>query len=815
MKRRILAAALVAAMVLGLAASGAWALGGELGDVGAAHPNYEAIRALTETGVMSAYPDGTFRPEQAMTRAQFVVALLRAKQGGSTYPHDLVFYHDIPADYWAGWHINAFGHAYSGGSVSSGFVGIALEGAYFPPRFYPEGALTCGQAIDQVALTNYTPELAGRIGEGAGDRDAALTRGALARILYNVALIPDDHPKYNYRGWWLGGAFSSIDLGYEPSDKPVFIPGELDEHRPMEYRDSYVAYSAADRAFIMSAPTELNSEDAGLGEDIWLSTGSIAQFRDMAGHFAFAYAGEQSVYIRQGGRELKIEKIFPLFGSATQDEAGNFYIAWGRENATGDPNVESLFVSKYSYEGKLIASAGFKEAQALPFNAGNCDLAIGNGVLAVHFAFLRHDGHQESSTVAVNIDDMSRRDILGSGASHSFAQRVLWWDKYSCFAFADLGDASPRGFVLATGVPTPSYSGQIGIPGSTIVPFGFWLPPDKFADMLVVNDTNSQMGGIAFTSRGLALVGASAKSYSAAAYEENENLFIQIIDDGTPSLDEGPELFVTKGERSGTHQRRSTDEPSAVTDYGVQWLTDYGTENVYAPQVAATDDDRLVVLWQTVADSYYMILDCDGQVLKPATAMGGKRLVAGVGPVYADGAVYWLGTDWNSGGKARIHRLAIPLADGAGAASPAGALAAQPTASTVLVDGKDIAFDAYNIGGSNYFKLRDLAYVLSGTEKQFEVGWDGAANAIALTSGKRYTAVGGEMEGKGSGSRSAAATSTKIYLDGKEVTLTAYNIGGNNYFRLRDIGQAFGFGVDWDGAKNTIVIDTGKGYTPE
>jgi hypothetical protein len=146
---------------------------------------------------------------------------------------------------------------------------------------------------------------------------------------------------------------------------------------------------------------------------------------------------------------------------------------------------------------------------------------------------------------------------------------------------------------------------------------------------------------------------------------------------------------------------------------------------------------------------------------------------------------------------------------------PAPALTAKPTSSTVLVNGKNVAFDAYNIGGNNYFKLRDLAYSLNGSAKQIEVSWDGAKNAISLTSGKAYTAVGGEMTGKGAGDKSPTATSSKIYLDGKEVTFTAYNIGGNNYFKLRDIGAAFDFGVDWDGAKNTIVIDTGIGYTPE
>ena len=141
--------------------------------------------------------------------------------------------------------------------------------------------------------------------------------------------------------------------------------------------------------------------------------------------------------------------------------------------------------------------------------------------------------------------------------------------------------------------------------------------------------------------------------------------------------------------------------------------------------------------------------------------------------------------------------------------------AAIPTASTVLVNGEETAFDAYNINGNNFFKLRDLAYVLNGTEKQFEVGWDEENNAISLTSGEAYTEVGGEMEGKGDGNQIATPTTAKVYLDGDEINLTAYNIGGNNYFKLRDIGQTFDFGVTWDGEKNTIVIDTSVGYTEE
>ena len=147
---------------------------------------------------------------------------------------------------------------------------------------------------------------------------------------------------------------------------------------------------------------------------------------------------------------------------------------------------------------------------------------------------------------------------------------------------------------------------------------------------------------------------------------------------------------------------------------------------------------------------------------------------------------------------------------------PQVTLSVEPSESSITVNGMKVYFDSFNINGSNYFKLRDLAYVLSGSEKQFDVTWDRAAKAISLASGNQYTAIGGEMSGKAMDSiYMAESTTSKIFVDGKEVSLTAYKIGGNNYFRLRDIGKIFDFGVDWDGASNTVAIDTGKQYKSE
>lgn len=105
-------------------------------------------------------------------------------------------------------------------------------------------------------------------------------------------------------------------------------------------------------------------------------------------------------------------------------------------------------------------------------------------------------------------------------------------------------------------------------------------------------------------------------------------------------------------------------------------------------------------------------------------------------------------------------------------------LEAVPTTSTIIINGESVSFEAYRINDNNYFKLRDLAYVLS-EEKTVEV------------------------------------VEAEVIKDITTVQFTAYLVNDNIYFKLRDLGAAFDFGVDWDGESNTVIIDTTKGYTTD
>lgn len=73
-------------------------------DPGGAYTPY--IMFLSEKGVIKGYPDGTFGPEKSLTRAEVVTALCVASGMTPSVETDTVF-NDVPADHWAAGYISA------------------------------------------------------------------------------------------------------------------------------------------------------------------------------------------------------------------------------------------------------------------------------------------------------------------------------------------------------------------------------------------------------------------------------------------------------------------------------------------------------------------------------------------------------------------------------------------------------------------------------------------------------------------------------------------------------------------------------------
>ena len=144
---------------------------------------------------------------------------------------------------------------------------------------------------------------------------------------------------------------------------------------------------------------------------------------------------------------------------------------------------------------------------------------------------------------------------------------------------------------------------------------------------------------------------------------------------------------------------------------------------------------------------------------------------------------------------------------------PAEPAAANPTNDKLEVNGNAADPTVYKINGSNYFKIRDVAAMLNGTEKQFAVGYDGGKNAVTATTGQGYAKQPGDLAGAPAGGSQTAETSNDaIYVNGEKITAEVYKIGGSNYFKLRDLGKALNFYVGWS-ADRGMYIETDKPYS--
>ena len=132
-----------------------------------------------------------------------------------------------------------------------------------------------------------------------------------------------------------------------------------------------------------------------------------------------------------------------------------------------------------------------------------------------------------------------------------------------------------------------------------------------------------------------------------------------------------------------------------------------------------------------------------------------------------------------------------------------------PSVHKVTVDGEEVAPQGYNINDNNYYKLRDIAYILSGTDSQFNVTWEAETDRILVTSGEAYQTGGGEMSSSVSTEiENCTPSDATVVIDGRTVSLTGYRINGNNYYKLRDIGEALDFSVDFDMDSRTVLISS-------
>ena len=117
--------------------------GVKFSDIDQTHPNWPYINYLTSEGIISGFPDGTYRPSESFTRAQAAAVMVKA-MGLSTDGVIANTFTDVPVSHWA---FIAIGAAEKAGLISG-----------FPDGTYrPNDTLTRAQSVALILRLSGQP----------------------------------------------------------------------------------------------------------------------------------------------------------------------------------------------------------------------------------------------------------------------------------------------------------------------------------------------------------------------------------------------------------------------------------------------------------------------------------------------------------------------------------------------------------------------------------------------------------------------------------------------------------------------------------
>ena len=134
--KRLIATALAAAMIFGLVSVG---FAASFEDV-EAYEFEDSVLKLADLGIINGYPDGTFKPDNLVTRAEFakmIVCMLGLDAAAKSLEGEAVPFADVDADHWAAGHINV-----------AQMMGIV--NGYEDGTFRPDGNITYAEALKMV-----------------------------------------------------------------------------------------------------------------------------------------------------------------------------------------------------------------------------------------------------------------------------------------------------------------------------------------------------------------------------------------------------------------------------------------------------------------------------------------------------------------------------------------------------------------------------------------------------------------------------------------------------------------------------------------
>ncbi len=139
--KKVIASICVLAMVLSTVAFGA-----TYTDVAEDSAYYEAVETLNKLGIVTGYEDGTYKPEDGVTRAEMAALIARIQGYGETAKGAAnTAFTDVPSSHWASGYI-------------ANASGMGIINGYGDGTFGPEDPVLYEQAVKMIMATlGYTP----------------------------------------------------------------------------------------------------------------------------------------------------------------------------------------------------------------------------------------------------------------------------------------------------------------------------------------------------------------------------------------------------------------------------------------------------------------------------------------------------------------------------------------------------------------------------------------------------------------------------------------------------------------------------------
>ncbi len=144
---------------------------------------------------------------------------------------------------------------------------------------------------------------------------------------------------------------------------------------------------------------------------------------------------------------------------------------------------------------------------------------------------------------------------------------------------------------------------------------------------------------------------------------------------------------------------------------------------------------------------------------------------------------------------------------------PAKYVTAKPAVQEVTLDGHSEMMQCYNINGYNYFRLRDVAQVvtehIADPYHHFNVGYNKERNFVSIDMQEEYVPVeGSKTYVIGTEEKQGVLSDSQIFVTSwyDAQGMYGYVIDGYTFYKLRELAKVLEMDVNWNEEAKTIEV---------